>query len=32
MFSTEQEVDFVVGVLPRIVEKLRGLTRRPQTV
>ena len=28
MFSTEQEVDFVVGVLPRLVEKLRGLTRK----
>src|SRR5204862_6578914 len=26
MFSTEEEVDFVVGVLPRLVEKLRGLT------
>jgi cysteine desulfurase len=29
MFSTDQEVDFVISVLPRLVEKLRGLTRRP---
>ena len=28
MFSTEQEVDRVVDVLPRLVEKLRGLTRK----
>ena len=28
MFSTEAEVDRVVEVLPRLVEKLRGLTRR----
>jgi cysteine desulfurase len=28
LYSTEQEVDFVIGVLPRLVEKLRGLTRR----
>jgi cysteine desulfurase len=28
LFSTEAEVDFVVGVLPRIVEKLRGLTEK----
>jgi cysteine desulfurase len=27
MFSTEEEVDLVIGVLPRIVEKLRGLRR-----
>jgi cysteine desulfurase len=27
-FSTEAEVDFVAGVLPRLVEKLRGLTRK----
>jgi cysteine desulfurase len=27
-FSTEQEVDFVVGILPRLVEKLRALTQR----
>ena len=27
MFSTEAEVDRVVEVLPRLVEKLRGLTR-----
>ena len=26
--STEEEVDRVVGVLPRLVEKLRGLTRK----
>ena len=29
MFSTEQEVDRVVGLLPGIVEKLRALTRKP---
>jgi len=28
LFSTEAEVDRVVEVLPRLVEKLRGLTRR----
>jgi cysteine desulfurase len=28
MFSTEQEVDRVVDILPRLVEKLRGLTRK----
>src|SRR5262245_33064687 len=28
MFSTEEEVDRVVTVLPRLVEKLRGLTRK----
>jgi cysteine desulfurase len=28
MFSTEEEVDFAVSVLPRVVEKLRGLTQR----
>jgi cysteine desulfurase len=28
-FSTDEEVDRVVEVLPRLVEKLRGLTRRP---
>src|SRR5471030_1280849 len=28
MFSTEDEVDRVVEVLPRLVEKLRGLTRK----
>jgi cysteine desulfurase len=32
MFSTEQEVDRVVDVLPRLVEKLRGLTRKPLAV
>jgi cysteine desulfurase len=32
MFSTEQEVDFVVSVLPRLVEKLRGLTRKAAPV
>ena len=31
MFSTEEEVDRVIEVLPRLVEKLRGLTRRPVT-
>lgn len=29
LFSTEAEVDRVVSVLPRLVEKLRTLTRRP---
>ena len=29
LFSTEEEVDRVVDVLPRLVEKLRGLTRKP---
>jgi cysteine sulfinate desulfinase/cysteine desulfurase-like protein len=28
MFSTEAEVDFVAGILPRLVEKLRGLTQK----
>jgi cysteine desulfurase len=28
MFSTEEEVDRVVDVLPRLVDKLRGLTRK----
>jgi cysteine desulfurase len=32
MFSTEEEVDRVVDVLPRLVEKLRGLTRKAATV
>ncbi len=32
MYSTEAEVDRVVAVLPHLVEKLRGLTRKPQTV
>ena len=33
MFSTAEEVDFVVSILPRVVEKLRGLThKRPQAV
>jgi cysteine desulfurase len=32
MFSTQEEVDRVVEVLPRLVEKLRGLTRKPVTV
>jgi cysteine desulfurase len=32
MYSTEPEVEYVVGVLPRLVEKLRGLTRRTGTV
>ena len=30
LFSTEAEVDRVIEVLPRLVEKLRGLTRKPQ--
>jgi cysteine desulfurase len=29
MFSTEEEVDRVASLLPTIVEKLRGLTRKP---
>jgi len=29
LFSTAEEVDRVVDVLPRLVEKLRGLTRKP---
>ncbi|HEY7289828.1 MAG TPA: cysteine desulfurase family protein [Vicinamibacterales bacterium] len=29
LFSTAAEVDFVLGVLPALVEKLRGLTRKP---
>ena len=32
LFSTEEEVDRVIEVLPRLVEKLRGLTRKPQPV
>jgi cysteine desulfurase len=32
MFSTEEEVDRVVEVLPRLVEKLRGLSRKAATV
>src|SRR5438034_5866679 len=28
LFSTEQEVDHVVAILPRLVEKLRNLTRK----
>jgi cysteine desulfurase len=32
MFSTDEEVDRVIEVLPRLVEKLRGLTRKPQPV
>jgi cysteine desulfurase len=31
MFSTEEEVDRVIDVLPRLVEKLRSLTRKPVT-
>src|SRR4051812_10430588 len=31
LYSTEEEVDRVVDVLPRLVEKLRGLTRKPVT-
>jgi len=29
-FSTDAEVDRVIEILPRLVEKLRGLTRKPQ--
>jgi cysteine desulfurase len=28
MYSTDAEVDFVVSILPRLVDKLRSLTRR----
>jgi len=31
LFSTDEEVDYVVSVLPRLVEKLRSLTRKPVT-
>jgi cysteine desulfurase len=31
MFSTDEEVDRVIEVLPRLVEKLRGLSRRTAT-
>jgi hypothetical protein len=29
MYSTAEEVDRVIEVLPRLVEKLRGLTQKP---
>jgi cysteine desulfurase len=32
MFSTGEEVDRVVEILPRLVDKLRSLTRKPQGV
>jgi len=32
VFSTEAEVDRVIEILPRLVEKLRGLTRKPQAL
>jgi cysteine desulfurase len=32
MYSTAEEADRVIEVLPRLVEKLRGLTRKPQAV
>jgi cysteine desulfurase len=32
LYSTDGEVDYVVGILPRLVEKLRSLTRKPVTV
>ncbi len=32
VFSTQEEVDRVIEVLPRLVEKLRGLTRKPQAL
>jgi len=28
MFSTDAEIDYIVGLLPRLVEKLRGLSRK----
>jgi cysteine desulfurase len=31
LFSTEGEVDYTIAVLPHLVEKLRGLTRKPVT-
>jgi cysteine sulfinate desulfinase/cysteine desulfurase-like protein len=31
MFSTQEEVDRVIEILPRLVDKLRGLTRKPVT-
>ena len=31
LFSTEGEVDFTIAVMPRLVEKLRGLTAKPVT-
>ena len=31
MLSTQDEVDRVIEVLPRLVQKLRGLTRKPVT-
>jgi len=31
MFSTEEEVDRVIEMMPRLVEKLRGLTRKTAT-
>src|SRR3954454_21925891 len=31
LYSTQEEVDRVVEVLPRLVDKLRGLTRKPVT-
>jgi cysteine desulfurase len=31
LYSTEGEVDYVVGILPRLVEKLRSLTRKSVT-
>jgi len=32
LYSTDEDVDFVVGVLPRLVDKLRGLTQRAGVV
>jgi cysteine desulfurase len=32
LFSSDAEVDRVIEVLPRLVEKLRGLTRKPASV
>jgi len=32
LFSTDQEVDRVIEVLPRLVDKLRNLTRKAATV
>jgi cysteine sulfinate desulfinase/cysteine desulfurase-like protein len=32
LYSTDDEVDRAIAVLPGIVEKLRGLTRKPLAV
>jgi cysteine desulfurase len=32
LFSTDEEVDYVIDVLPRLVEKLRNLTKKTAAV